>query len=85
MYQYKLRNPNQTTLNKKHFPKLLDELINAIQIREAENIKTGFRATGIFPYNPQEVLKKIPEMQEEILSYTRGAQTVDRERFHGRS
>lgn len=69
LYQYKLRNPNQTALNKKHFPKLLSELMEAIRLKEANTIKSGFRASGVFPLNPQEVLKKIPEMQEEILSY----------------
>nr|XP_049694742.1 uncharacterized protein LOC126054213 [Helicoverpa armigera] len=69
LYQYKLKNPTQTTLNKKHFPKLLNELIEVIKINEKRNIISGFRASGIFPLNPQEVLKKIPEMQEEIISY----------------
>ncbi|KAL4719073.1 hypothetical protein ACJJTC_011537 [Scirpophaga incertulas] len=69
LYQYKLRNPIQTCLNKKHFPKLLSKLTEAIQMKEHENIKSGFKATGVFPLNPQEVLKKIPEIQEEILTY----------------
>lgn len=69
LYQYKLRNPNQTSLNKKHFPKLLSELIETIQMKETKNTKSGFRATGVVPFNPQEVLKKLPEIQEEILSY----------------
>lgn len=35
-------------------------------MNEAKNIKSGFRATGIYPYNPREVLKKIPECAEEM-------------------
>ncbi|XP_072934902.1 uncharacterized protein [Epargyreus clarus] len=69
LFQYKLHNPTQTILNKKHFPKLLKELTEAIRMTETKNIISGFKASGIFPLNPQEVLKKIPEMQEQILSY----------------
>ncbi|CAF4896005.1 unnamed protein product [Pieris macdunnoughi] len=69
LYQYKLKNPTQTTLNKKHFPKLLSELTNTMKITEKTNIISGFRASGIYPLNPHEVLKKIPEMQEEIMSF----------------
>ncbi|KAJ8720621.1 hypothetical protein PYW08_006086 [Mythimna loreyi] len=36
---------------------------------ETKNIKNGFKASGVFPLNPREVLKRIPEMQEEIWSY----------------
>ncbi|KAL0870945.1 hypothetical protein ABMA27_004770 [Loxostege sticticalis] len=69
LYQYKLKNPNQTTLNKKHFPKLLRELLETIKLKEMDNIKSGFKASGVYPVNPHEVLKKIPEIQEDILSY----------------
>ncbi|XP_013188729.2 uncharacterized protein LOC106133519 [Amyelois transitella] len=69
LYQYKLKNPTQTTLNKKHFPKLLSELIESIRMSEKSNIISGFRASGIYPLNPQEVLKKIPQMEIQSSSY----------------
>ncbi|CAK1599551.1 unnamed protein product [Parnassius mnemosyne] len=66
LLQYKMENPNQTAINKNHFPKLLTQLIKTIEINEVQNIKSGFRATGIYPFNPREVLKRIPECAEEM-------------------
>ncbi|CAK1584773.1 unnamed protein product [Parnassius mnemosyne] len=66
LLQYKMENPNQTAINKNHFPKLLTQLIKTIEMNEVQNIKSGFRATGIYPFNPREVLKKIPECAEEM-------------------
>lgn len=36
----------------------------------SDNIKSGFRATGIYPYNDQIVLKKIPSLTDEDESTT---------------
>ncbi|CAG4964149.1 unnamed protein product [Parnassius apollo] len=66
LLEYKVKNPGQTTLNKKHFPKLLAELIEKIQLRETKNIKSGFRATGIWPLNPINVTKRIPELYDKV-------------------
>ncbi|CAG5009206.1 unnamed protein product [Parnassius apollo] len=70
LLQYKMENPNQSTLNKNHFPKLLKSLIDQIQLTELKNIKSGFKASGISPFNPREVIKRIPEYHEELQSYT---------------
>lgn len=67
--QYKIENPSQTSLNKNHFPKLLKTLIEQSQLQESKNIKTGFRATGIFPLNAYEVLKRIPEYHQDLPPY----------------
>lgn len=48
LYQYKLRNPNQIALNKKHFPKLLSELIEAIKLKEAKNLKVVLKHREYF-------------------------------------
>ncbi|CAG5035667.1 unnamed protein product [Parnassius apollo] len=66
LLEYKVKNPGQTTLNKKHFTKLLAELIENIKLRETKNIKSGFRATGIWPLNPINVTKRIPELYDEV-------------------
>lgn len=69
LLQYKMENPNQTTLIKNHFPKLLKSLTEQIQLTDLKNIKSGFKATGISPFNPREVLKRIPEYHEDLGSY----------------
>ncbi|CAK1578290.1 unnamed protein product [Parnassius mnemosyne] len=58
---YKIQNPGQSTVNRKHFPKLLIELLKNINLRESNNIKSGFRAAGIWPINARNVLKRTPE------------------------
>lgn len=40
-----------------------------IQLTGSKNIKSGFKATGIIPLNPREVLKRIPEYHEDLGSY----------------
>ncbi|CAH0719076.1 unnamed protein product, partial [Brenthis ino] len=62
---YKIQNPGQSTINKKHFPKLLIELLENIKLRETSNIKSGFRAAGIWPVNARNVLKRMPEYFDE--------------------
>ncbi|CAK1583545.1 unnamed protein product [Parnassius mnemosyne] len=69
LLKYKMENPNQTTLNKNHFPKLLHSLVDQVEIYSSKNIKSGFRATGIYPFIPREVLKRVPEYQEDVASY----------------
>ncbi|XP_045778128.1 uncharacterized protein LOC123876045 [Maniola jurtina] len=66
LMKYKIENPKQTSLNKMHFPLLLKQLIQDGNLNNADNLISGFRATGIFPYNPQKVYSKIPEYCEEI-------------------
>ncbi|CAG5056515.1 unnamed protein product [Parnassius apollo] len=69
LLKYKMENPNQTTLNKNHFPNLLHSLVDQVELYSSKNIKSGFRATGIYPFNPREVLKRVPEYQEDVASY----------------
>lgn len=63
LLQYKIENPNQKTLNKKHFPALLKKLMENIDVQNKQNLQSGFRAAGIYPLNPRQVLKRIPEFE----------------------
>nr|XP_034838359.1 uncharacterized protein LOC117994536 [Maniola hyperantus] len=63
---YKIKNPSEAQINKTHFPILLKELLAEIQTCNKDNIKSGFKATGIVPFNPQKVLRKLPDYEEEI-------------------
>lgn len=45
---------------KSDFPQLLQETLTALKATSKTNILSGFRATGIFPYNPEAVLKRLP-------------------------
>lgn len=58
---YKVENPKQAGLNKSHFPPLLAKVMDDVNMKMKENVVSGFRATGIVPFNPQQVYKKIPE------------------------
>ncbi|KAJ8970596.1 hypothetical protein NQ314_001130 [Rhamnusium bicolor] len=48
-------------LPKEQFPNLLSRLWNGISATVGQNLISGFKATGLFPLNPQEVLKRIPD------------------------
>ncbi|KAK3916660.1 Jerky protein homolog-like, partial [Frankliniella fusca] len=48
------------TLPKPHFPCLLRRLVDEISERSEQNLKSGFRATGIFPLDKNEALKRFP-------------------------
>ncbi|XP_045505641.1 uncharacterized protein LOC123702030 [Colias croceus] len=65
LLDYKLKNPGQSSLNKKHFPKLLAQLLENMKHKESNNIISGFRATGIWPVNPRNVFKRIPEYLDD--------------------
>lgn len=63
---YKIKNPSEAQINKSHFPILLKELLVEIRTCNKDKIKSGFKATGIVPFNPQKVLRKLPDYEEEI-------------------
>ena len=64
---WKLNNPGQTTLSKDSFPRLLKQLEECLN---QENLVSGFRTCGIYPMNPQELIKKLPSqsLPEDINS-----------------
>lgn len=57
---YQQQHPSSTSLNKGVFPLMLNNLIEALGMRSSTNLRSGFRACGIVPLNPQVVLKKLP-------------------------
>lgn len=60
---------NYGPLQNNIFPRLLHEMIEGIPSTD-ENLKSGFRATGIYSFKPEEVLKKIPNYYERSSTST---------------
>lgn len=50
---------------KSDFPTLLRKTLEDIDASSKKNIISGFRASGIVPWNPQEVLKRLPQRFED--------------------
>lgn len=48
------------TLPKDAFPRLLRKLVDDCLVDKGQNLISGFKACGIYPYNEDEVLKKLP-------------------------
>lgn len=48
------------TIPKEQFPGLLLRLWQSLQPRAEANLKSGFRSTGLHPFNPHAVLSKLP-------------------------
>lgn len=49
------------SIPKEYFPTLLNRLWTKLSVNVSKNLISGFRATGLCPFNPLEVLKKIPD------------------------
>jgi len=56
---------NSGTIPKSEFPKLLRNTLEKLSETMQNNIKSGFSATGIYPFNKQKVLNKVPSRSEE--------------------
>lgn len=52
-------------LNKDAFPLLLKQALQKIEKKE-QNIKNGFKFTGLIPFNPHEVLKNLKIMDGHL-------------------
>ena len=63
-----------TTVPKDEFPRLLKQLLDALKPDAEKNLKSGFRKTGIFPLNRQEVLQRLPKA---ILEQSLGSLTCE--------
>ncbi|KAB0803107.1 hypothetical protein PPYR_00077 [Photinus pyralis] len=48
------------SIPKEHFPSIVNRLWFHIENTSATNLQSGFRATGLSPFNPEKVLAKIP-------------------------
>ncbi|XP_022177641.1 uncharacterized protein LOC111038724 [Myzus persicae] len=55
---------NSGTIPKSEFPKLLRNTLESLSETMQNNIKSGFSATGIYPFNKQKVLNKVPSRSE---------------------
>lgn len=52
-----------TTIPKDMFPTLLKELMESLKENQANNLKSGFEKCGIYPYNKNKLLDRLPENQ----------------------
>lgn len=59
------RGKKAQTIQKDKFPGLLKQLMDAISVNAADNIKAGFRKSGIYPTDPEPVLMRIPHNGED--------------------
>lgn len=64
--KYKMQNPREKAVNKCIFPTLLRKLVGELNLTNKKNIQSAFRACGIVPFNKDEVLKKLPKLQEDV-------------------
>ncbi|KAJ8950560.1 hypothetical protein NQ318_015693 [Aromia moschata] len=67
------------SIPKEQFPILLNRLWLHISDTVSQNLISGFRTTGLYPCNPQEVLRKLPDaaVQEEQIGRTLDASLVE--------
>lgn len=52
-------------LPKDAFAGLLHQTLQDIRLRKADVIKSGFRSAGLCPFDPEHVLKKIPDLEKK--------------------
>lgn len=50
---------------KDQFPGLLKKVIDKLGPNSEENLKSGFRACGMEPFNPEAVIKRIPQVPDD--------------------
>ena len=55
--EWKFKNNTQTRLPKDIFPALLKQLISVL---DTDNLKSGFRSCGIYPFNSDALYSKLP-------------------------
>ena len=55
---------SQATIPKGCFPKLLNKLMEELRENSKSNIMAGFRKTGIYPIDMQQVLSRLPEVND---------------------
>ncbi|VEN60718.1 unnamed protein product [Callosobruchus maculatus] len=53
------RGSRYTTIPKEEFPSLLKSLMQTLEEKSSENLKSGFRKCGIFPSNREQVLNRL--------------------------
>lgn len=67
---------NRGVIPKSDFPRLLKQTLDEINVKSADNVKSGFKKAGIMPFCPEKVLSQLPdsddgeEKNEEDRSWT---------------
>jgi len=56
---------NRGVVPKSEFPGLLKKAIEQAGGLKSVNVVAGFRAAGIFPFDPQQVQKRVPSAESE--------------------
>lgn len=61
-----------STIPKDEFPRLLKQLLTAMEWGTRQNLRSGFRKTGIVPLNKQQVLSRLPSkvLEQSLASMT---------------
>ncbi len=63
---WKQRNPREKTVQKEVFPEMLKECLAQLAPNIEQNLKSGFKACGIFPLDPTAVLDKLPQKDPDV-------------------
>lgn len=58
---WKEKNKSTTSLLKDQFPKLLKQLVDCLYVEKKENMISGFKKTGIIPFDRTKVLERLPQ------------------------
>lgn len=53
------------TVTKDKFPTLLQKLLDSMEENRKQNLISGFRKAGIMPLNPEEVLRRLPNEDQD--------------------
>lgn len=53
-----------SSIPKDIFPSLLNKLFDKLAVFQADNVKSGFRQTGIIPFSPDVVLSRLPKTSQ---------------------
>ncbi|KAK7449346.1 hypothetical protein BaRGS_00040031 [Batillaria attramentaria] len=53
------------TIPKRRFPGLLKRLLTTLEDNVQSNLQSGFRKTGIYPFDPEPVLRRLPGQTDE--------------------
>lgn len=57
----------QNIHSKEHFPRLLNRLLIGISDNTERNLVSGCRVSGLYFYNPNEILKRLPGALDNTL------------------
>lgn len=60
LMNFKLSHPGKVGLPKECFPTLLSKLMKEMELNTSKCLQSGFRKSGIYPFNRQEVYKSLP-------------------------